>query len=204
MPRRTKPTSGPRDLETAILDATETLLAHRPFTELSVAEILTTARVSRASFYFYFETKYAVLAALVRRAIGEGQRTAEPWVEHTRDEPPEAEIRAAVRTGAQLWRQRGPVLRAIVENWRANPELTTLWLDLMNGFTTRTAARIERDRAAGITRDDADPTTLAAMLTWLGERVNYLAAIGEPPFDNEDRVVETLTHIWMSTIYPPS
>jgi hypothetical protein len=35
----------------------------------------------------------------------------------------------------------------------------------------------------------------------LGERVYYLAALGTPPFDDEQRVIDTLLRIWTSTLY---
>jgi hypothetical protein len=42
---------------------------------------------------------------------------------------------------------------------------------------------------------------VASTLTWLGERVYYLAALGTPPFDNEDTLIDTLLHLWTSTLY---
>ncbi len=43
---------------------------------------------------------------------------------------------------------------------------------------------------------------MAAALTWLGERLYYLAAIGVPPFDDEDKLVDVLTHIWLTALAP--
>ena len=53
--RRDRPSRGEaqRDLRRAILDATERLLLDHRFDELRVADILSAAKVSRASFYFY-------------------------------------------------------------------------------------------------------------------------------------------------------
>jgi len=51
----------------AILDAAESLLAHRPFDEISVAEIILKSGSSTGSFYARFESKDALLAALYRR-----------------------------------------------------------------------------------------------------------------------------------------
>ena len=53
--RRDRPSRGEvqRDLRRAILDATERLLVDHRFDELRVAHILSAAKVSRASFYFY-------------------------------------------------------------------------------------------------------------------------------------------------------
>jgi TetR/AcrR family transcriptional regulator, ethionamide resistance regulator len=195
-----------RDVERAILDATERLLAERRLDELSVADILTAANVSRASFYFYFESKYAVLADLLRRAVAEGHEAAQPWLGHTGERPPAEEIRSGILDGARLWRARAPLLRAIVESWRSDPGLSELWTELMDGYTKSTADRIRRDRASGLAPETSvDAYTLAATLTWLGERVYYLAAIGQPPFDDQDRLVGALTEIWLAAVYngPP-
>ena len=40
----------------------------------------------------------------------------------------------------------------------------------------------------------------------MGERAYYLAAIGHPAFDDEERLVDALTDIWLAVIYngPPA
>jgi TetR/AcrR family transcriptional regulator, ethionamide resistance regulator len=195
-----------RDVREAILDATEYLLAQQRFDELSVADILSSAQVSRASFYFYFESKYAVLGDLVRRAVKQAQTVAQPWVEEDA-ESPEHTLRQGTSQGLQLWTKHAPVLRAIVENWRSDERLAALWMEMMEGFTTAATHRIEHDRATGrapIT--DVDAFTLASTLTWMSERIYYLAAIGHPAFRDEQQVINVLTDVWLSVIYngPPS
>src|SRR4029453_3098393 len=88
--RRDRPSRGEvqRNLRRAILDATERLLVDHRFDELRVADILSAAKVSRASFYFYFESKHAVLAELVRAVVDQALGVAHPWLEH--DESPRA------------------------------------------------------------------------------------------------------------------
>ena len=86
------------------------------------------------------------------------------------------------------------MLRAIVENWRSSPKLTELWLGMMNSFTDSTKQRIDADGVPG------DTQSLAAALTWLGERLYYLAALGVPPFDDEQRLVDVITRIWLETL----
>jgi TetR/AcrR family transcriptional regulator, ethionamide resistance regulator len=194
-----------RDVREAILDATEYLLAQQRFDELSVANILSAAQVSRASFYFYFENKYAVLGDLVRRTVKQAQAVAEPWVEGDTGSP-EHTLRQGTRQGLQLWTQHAPVLRAIVENWRSDERLAALWTEMMEGFTMAATRRIEHDRTTGrapITGVDA--FTLASTLTWMSERIYYLAAIGHPAFHDEQQVIDVLTDIWLSAIYngPP-
>lgn len=224
-PRRGAGRAGREDREVreAILTATRRLLDERRFDELSVADILAAAGVARGSFYFYFAGKNQVLAELTRRAVARGHEAAEPWIASSDD--PRETIRHGISEGAKLWRAEAPVLRAMVENWRGDPELGELWLGLMGGFTAATAERIAADRegadelgAAGEGADEpgaarhgadepgtarsVDTGDLAAALTWLGERLYYLAAIGVEPFADEEALVDVLTHIWMSVLHP--
>ena len=46
-----------------------------------------------------------------------------------------------------------------------------------------------------------DIAAVASALTWLGERLYYLAATSTPPFHNQETLVDTLLHIWISALY---
>ena len=196
--RRSAP-GGTTDLREAILAATARLLADRPFGELTVSDILAAAGVSRGSFYFYFDSKQDVLVELVRRAVARGHAAAAPWLAGPAD--PAAALRAGITAGAQLWQASAPVLRAIVENWRTDARLEALWTEQMQTFTDATVAQINADPSHRLAGQDIP--AVAAALTWLGERLYYLAATGTPPFDDQDTLVSTLLHIWTSTLYPP-
>ncbi|WP_433050594.1 TetR family transcriptional regulator [Dactylosporangium sp. CS-033363] len=109
---------------------------------------------------------------------------------------PRDALRHGIAAGADLWLANAGVLRAIVESWGADPQLRELWLSQMATFTEATLARIADDpRLEGV-----DRPALAASLTWLGERLYYLAASGVPPFDDREVLVDTLTHVWTSAL----
>jgi AcrR family transcriptional regulator len=179
------------DLREAILAATAALLADRQFGDLAVSDILAAAGVSRGSFYFYFDGKHDVLAELVRRAVARGHDAAAPWLA----------VPADPVAGAELWRRSAPVLRAIVENWRTDPRLEALWTEQMQTFTDATVAQINADPRVRQRLAGQDIPALASALTWLGERLYYLAATGTPPFDDQDTLVATLLHIWTTALY---
>ncbi|WP_344307704.1 TetR/AcrR family transcriptional regulator [Fodinicola feengrottensis] len=194
-----------RELRRNILDATTRLLGRCKFADLTVADILAEAGISRGSFYFYFQGKHEVLAELVRQAIDQGHKTSASWLGHRDESDRRAAIRRSIADGAQLWSEQAAVLRAIVEHWRDDPALEELWRGQMDSFAKTTAERIDADRAAGaISHHAIDSQTLAATLTWLGERLYYLAATGTPPFDNQSELVDVLTHMWMTTLYAES
>jgi AcrR family transcriptional regulator len=197
--RNTPPRGTAPDLRETILAATARLLADHSFTDLAVSDILTAAGVSRGTFYFYFDSKQAVLGELVRRAVAQGHAAAAPWLANPAD--PIAALRAGTTAGAKLWQASAPVLRAIVENWRTDPRLTALWLEQMQTFTDAAIAQITADPRARQTLARQDIKAVASALTWLSERLYYLAATSTPPFDDQDALVNTLVYIWASALY---
>ncbi len=190
------------DIKKAVCDATERLLAGRRFTELSVADILGEAGVSRASFYFYFASKYELLSAVSERAIDDVYDVAQSWLEREHDEPPIDALRDAMRGALQQWRTHGPVLRAVAEASVTAPEIDAQWRRLVGRFTTAASAQIERERAAGVAPEGLDAHTLATMLTWMTERALYLTVSGErPQFTSDERLADTLAGVWWRAIY---
>jgi AcrR family transcriptional regulator len=197
--RRSSPAAPATDLRERLLTATRDLLGQRRFESISVADIIAAAGVSRASFYFYFPSKQAVLAELVRRAVDQGQRAAQPWTGGEQD-PIEA-LRSGIQAGAALWTDNAGVLTAIVENCGTDEQLRQLWRQQMGTFTDAAVARIQADPDVLRRLDGLDVRAVAASLTWLGERLYYLAATDVPPFNDRDTLVDTLTHAWISTLY---
>jgi TetR/AcrR family transcriptional regulator, ethionamide resistance regulator len=197
--RAAPPGAAGHDLREAILAATARLLADHSFTDLAVSDILDAAGISRGTFYFYFDSKQAVLGELVQRAVAQGHMAAAPWLAGPAD--PVAALRTGTAAGAQLWQASAPVLRAIVENWRTDPRLTALWLEQMQSFTDATIAQFAADPRAQESLTGHDTEAVASALTWLGERLYYLAATGTPPFDNQDTLIDTLVYIWTAVLY---
>ena len=190
------------NIEQAVCDALERLLATRKLADLSVAEILREAGTSRGSFYFYFASKNAVLAALAERVNDEVFEATQTWLHRDEGQPPEPALRAAMQGALALWRAHAPVIRAMVESWRSDPELDAAWRRLIGRFTSSAAEQIDRERAAGIAPPGPDSGALGAMLTWTTERCLYLAVSdGEPAFADDEALVATLTHVWWRAIY---
>jgi TetR/AcrR family transcriptional regulator, ethionamide resistance regulator len=198
-PSRRGPSKG--DLkQRAILATCERLLDERALGEIAVDELAAGAGISRPSFYFYFESKNAVLRALVERLADEMYAEAESWLER-KDDSPEVTVSRSIGAAAQQWREHGAVLRAAVQTWGSVPELQAFWEDVVRRFVEQSATRIADDREDGAAPAGPDPEALAKALIWMNERCFYTNSLGADPSLSDDELVPTLTAIWLRSIY---
>jgi AcrR family transcriptional regulator len=198
-PRGHHGTSG---AEQTILDAAEELLAEVPLHDLSVAQIIRAAGVSRATFYFYFSSKFAVLTALVARVMDEIYEASQPFVARSNGRPAEVALTSRLRAATAIWSEHRAVMRATSENWHAYPELRALWLGFVHRFSEGIASEIDRERALGNAPAGLDSRQLAAVLCWTVERSLYIAGLGlHDSLRDETDAADALTRIWLGAVY---
>jgi AcrR family transcriptional regulator len=197
--RRRRPTRG--DLkEEAILETAGRLLSEKPLHDISVDELAKGAGLSRPTFYFYFQSKHAVLQTLAERVVQLTYEQAERWLART-DEPPAEAIRRSLAAAALHWREHGPVLRAAAETL-GSPGTGGFWEGINAGFIEATARQIEREREAGLAPPGPPAAkALATALIWMNERCFYTASVGASPSLDGDELVETLTAVWLHSVY---
>jgi AcrR family transcriptional regulator len=189
---------GASDAETLILDAAERLLDTVPLHELSVAAVIDQAGISRATFYFYFSSKFAVLTALVARITDEIYDAIQPYLRGANGLPFDAALERRIEASAAVWRSHRPVLRAAVENWHAFPELRSLWLGVIERMTSDIAEEIEHGRGQGLLPDSRQ---LAAVLAWTTERCLYVSGLGMYDFlPDEQAAVAGITSLWLAAL----
>lgn len=197
--RRRRPRKG--DLkEQAILDTAVKLLAKRSFDEIGVDELARGAGISRPTFYFYFESKQAVLRVLVEHLTGQAF-TDSDWLTGA-DLPPEEAIRSGIEMGVKLWRDHGPVLRAGFDTWATVPELRPIWEAITERFVEAAADQIRVERRAG-NAPDGPPSAraLATALIRMSERCYYMASLGAEPALTDRELSATLTTVFLRSIY---
>lgn len=170
--------------------------------EITVLDVIAHAEVSRASFYIYFESKYAPLAALATEVTdriyegywapffnGRESPTLEHYTEHW------------LQTLA-VWETHEAVLVSAAAAWRADPAAIDGWRALWARYVEDNRQFIERVRARGDAPDGLDARALAASLTWMSENALYLAFTGAAPELGDRRVLaETQSAIWFRSIF---
>lgn len=96
----------------AILQAVRELLQERPFAELSVSTISHRAGVTRSGFYFYFDTKYSVLAQILAEAAEELEELTQYFAPRQPGESPEQFAKRMVGSAAVVYAHNDPVMTA--------------------------------------------------------------------------------------------
>jgi TetR/AcrR family transcriptional regulator, ethionamide resistance regulator len=199
--RRWREHSGDSSPETAIFSATERLLADQPLHEVSVETILQASGVSRAAFYYYFSSKYDVVASLAETVLDEIYHLLDAWTD-TSGEPPPVLLRRGLHSGVDLWTTRGPLLAAMIENMHAAEGLREVWVGFLDRFTQAVAAKIDRDRRDGTAPSGLPADAVAGVLVWSAERLLYLALRGlDPAVPTVEAAGDALIALWATAIY---
>lgn len=196
--RRGAPTKGDRR-EEQILAATRRLLSHRPIGQVTIDEIASAAGISRTSFYFYFPSKQAVLATLMEQTWNEFTSTHE-WFDS--DGPDLDGLRAQLAAVAAIWRDNGPILACAAQSGQSDyPPLQEFLGRARERFVARLAAKIERDRAAGLAPDGPATAELATLVAIVRDGRLAELAQGDPDDARDAHALDALTQTIGRMIY---
>jgi len=203
--RSARPSGESREL--AILATAERLLSERPLAEISIDDLAQGAGISRSGFYFYFQSKEAVLLALLDRIVAEAQAmAAEAHAEADRafasgSRDPAKEWRRAIGASFEAYRRNRGVALAAVQVKATNPEVKKLWAAIMENWVQRTTAAIEAERRRGNAPPGMPARALATLLDQMAERAMFATFTDEQPALAESDLVEALLQIWLRSIY---
>ncbi|GBE64074.1 HTH-type transcriptional regulator EthR [Mycobacterium sp. MFM001] len=195
--RSTRPSGDDREL--AILATAERLLAERPLGEISVDDLAKGAGLSRPTFYFYFPSKDAVLLTLFERVIVEADSALEGMVAN-----PPADIKTLWRTGINLFVETFGSHRAVslaADAARTNKDIGDLWSKFMQKWVDHIAVVIEAERSRGAAPVTLPAQDLSAALNLLNEKVMLTSFAHERPSVPDEQLLETLVHVWVTSIY---
>jgi TetR/AcrR family transcriptional regulator, ethionamide resistance regulator len=198
--RASRPSGDDREL--AILETAERLLEQRPLSDISVDDLAKGAGISRPTFYFYFPSKDAVLLTLVDRVIAEADANADDALGGAASEAVDpAGVWRAINALFKTFGSHRAVTLAGAAARPNNPEMQTMWSRFMQKWIDHTTSSIEAERAR-----DAAPVTIPAKdlstsLNLMNERTMLAAFADEQPAVAHERIVDTLAHIWVTSIY---
>jgi AcrR family transcriptional regulator len=184
----------------SILDATERLLQEGTLDDLSVAQILTEANVSRATFYFYFASKDDAFIALLTDVMADMvPRFEEIMGDVERRRSPQ--LRQDIAGWLSVASPHRALLRNAVEEWPRRPELREVYLARQERLTDALARAIDEDRRAGVALESIPSAQLAAGWIWTMERAWYQAVGGVEHLHDLPAINDALAAALVSAIY---
>ena len=185
------PRKGDRRRE-EILDCAEGLLGESSLLDLSFERIAKQSGLSRSSIYFYFDSKWAIVDALIARASREMLERTTGVSDDIEFDDFMTELSSASLDG---WRRHRAVFLAAAERSSHADESTDRWRATMGEFVKVIAARIESELAVNPAIDVTavgGPQRVAEIVCWMTERNLYMLFSREHTVAEEDALSDAL------------
>lgn len=196
--RRNRRPSGD-DRERDILATAELLLAQRPVNEISVDDLAKGAGLSRPTFYFYFESKEAVLLTLLDRVAEEARLVRGRALEEATEVPDM--WRFGVGSILDTFTAHGPLMLAVTQMAFESSAIRRLWERIVEGFVEDTALGIASEMERGRALTGVEARSLAVSLVWLTERTFLSAVAGIEPKLPAGEALDVVLKIWSRAVY---
>jgi len=182
--------------ERIVAAATE-LIRHTPYGALTVDDVMREAGAGRTIFYRHFDDLADLLLRAGRDAFEALYQAEEAFRNaHVGGEP---NVRAAIETAVEVYREHGPLLRAVFEAAAAGDEQIIAGRRAMLERFDALVEDVLRTSPRMAGRSDEEIAETARALNLLN--VNYLLdAFGREPRVSSDTAIRTLTGIWTALI----
>lgn len=181
-----------------LLDAARRVFERKGFVDTSVADIVAEAKVSRGTFYTYFDTKEAIFKAVSHAVIDtmlSSMAISIPTTDfHSR-------VRDSVGRFVRAYRPHSTMIGLMEQVGTFSPELRELRLELRDTFVRRTERGINRMKVAGMTDPDLDVAYTAETLGAMLEYTCYVWFALDKSFD-EERMIDALATVWEKALAP--
>jgi AcrR family transcriptional regulator len=185
----------------AIMQAVRELLQEKPFAELSVSTISLRAGVARSGFYFYFDSKYAVLAQILADVAEELEELTQYFAPRQPGESPEQFAKRMVGSAAAVYAHNDPVMTACNVARHTDIEIREILEHQFEVVLRQIVDVVDAEMRAGTANPISDdiPTlvrTLAGTtaLTLGGEQI----LVGDGDVERRVRVLEQL---WLNSLW---
>ncbi|HEX7322962.1 MAG TPA: TetR/AcrR family transcriptional regulator [Mycobacterium sp.] len=203
-PRQASPAPkrrGDRQRE-AILQAVRELMQEKPFAELSVSTISDRAGVARSGFYFYFESKYSVLAQILGEAQAELEELTQYFAPRAAGESPAAFAQRMVGAAALVYAHNEPVMAACQAARNTDAEIREI-LDAQLGVAIdEIVGVVEGEVRAGTAHPISDdiPALVRALAATTSAMLSGDSAYLGPDGDVR-RGVSVLERLWLHALW---
>jgi AcrR family transcriptional regulator len=183
----------------AIVTAVRELLQERSFADLSVSTISERAGVARSGFYFYFDSKYAVLAVILADAGELLDSLTHHFAPREPGETPAVFAKRMVGSAAAVYANDDPVLKACAVARNTDAQIREMMDDFYDGIIDKLIALLEQDSEAQPISEDlpALVRTLAAVTSFTLTQDSAFVGRGEDPA----RAVDIVEQLWLNALW---
>ncbi|OBI98290.1 TetR family transcriptional regulator [Mycobacterium asiaticum] len=186
----------------AIMEAVRQLLQERPFSELSVSTISTRAGVARSGFYFYFDSKYSVLAAILAEVAEELEELTHYFAPRQPGESPQQFASRMVGSAAVVYTHNDPVMTACNAARHTDMEIREILEQQFEGVLRQIVTIVDAEVKAGTARPISDDLPIL-IRTLAG--TTALVLTGDPMLagrhQDPDRRVRVLEQLWLNALW---
>lgn len=186
----------------AILQAVRDLLGEKPFAELSVSTISDRAGVARSGFYFYFDSKYAVLAQILAEATHELEELTHYFAARGHDESPAAFAERMVGSAAAVYAHNDPIVSACNVARNTDAEIREILDAQINTVIDQIVGVVRDEMAAGTAHPISDDVPALVRTLCVS---TALMLSGDTSFVGPDgdvrRGIRVLEALWLNALW---
>ena len=183
----------------AIVTAVRELLQERSFADLSVSTISERAGVARSGFYFYFDSKYAVLAVMLAEAMEELDKLTHDFAPREPEETPEAFAERMVGSAAAMFASNDPVMRACTLAQNTDAQIREMMNDFEDTVIDKIVGLVEQDAGARPISDDLPALVRMLTATTAMTLTHDSAFVGRG--EDPRRAVDVLERLWLTALW---
>lgn len=193
---RRAPTKGDQR-ERALIDAARAAFLDRPIGQVTIDELAKSVGITRSGFYFYFDSKQALLAAVIDQSIDEADQEMAEWV--ASDGLGRSALRRGLAAGLTRWKVDGLWLREAFIAPDPGPDVRQVRDRLVDQGCSLFTKRMERDTRTDVA-GGGSPDLLAKMAVHLRSAM-FADAYANPDAHDEDELIDALTDAILRLLY---
>lgn len=184
------------------MQAVRELLQEAPFSELSVSAISLRAGVARSGFYFYFDSKYSVLAQILAEVAEELEELTQYFAPRQPGESPEQFAKRMVGSAAAVYTDNDPVVKACNAARHTDIEIQEILGRQFDVVFRQIVSVVEAEMKAGTARPISDdlPTLIRTLAG-----TTALTLTGDPLLmgreSDLERQVKVLEQMWLNALW---
>jgi AcrR family transcriptional regulator len=198
VPSATRRSRGDRQRE-AIVGAVRDLLETKAFSDLSVSLISERAGVARSGFYFYFDSKYAVLAVIVADAMEELDKLTHDFAPREAGETPSQFATRMVGSAAAVFAHHDPIMQACTLAQNTDAQIREIMNDFSDTVIDKIVGLVRQDSGARPISDDLPALVRMLTATTALTLSHDSAFVGRET--DPDRAVAVVEQLWLNALW---